>query len=929
MPSFLPDFSALDEKDRKVRLLRRLLLVIFFINIPTAIHLSLSLDPLAMFTGIGAELLSLLLFFLTNRRRLNAIVLCINIAGFLIMGISPLFIGDLSSINLGIIAIFLVVIYNATTNTMRLVAAASTIAAISTARWIVATCEMPELTSPLIQDLILIFSSISLIFSTLIYYHTDIVGYRNDLQRAFQFLKYISDVNPHFIFAKDKDRNFLFANKAGEDWFGIPKEAFIGKQDREIGTFQGEEDPFQEDDLNVLQHGSTRYINRTKITDQNGRVRWLNMVKTPIRDEHGDVQGLFGVATDISQLVHFQEDLTKSEQRYRNIFENSPVGLAIHKQGAFQRVNQALAKMTGYGPQELIETPLEKIVESHALEEIQEYFEDRGFQHRMVYDRELVFYHKEGQEKHAQVRIAPVVDLKGNFIESLVSVSDITEIKSRDLALANSLSQLEITFDNIQEGICVTDTTGNLLRYNQKYFELLQLTPELINGSVADRVQKGPASRSKDPQAYVKRLVEIVSKPEDPSKDVLHYIDGSVIERYSFPQRIGNKTVGRVWSFRDITEQQAFERVLQESEEKYRILFDQAPIGLILVDTEKTKVGIQCNRQMERIFKYTEAELVAGNMLTFSPYYQPDGSNSKEKLHQLMLRYRKNFAPMHFDWQFLDADGIIRDCDVTFVPIRIRGEVLTMIMVHDITDQKLQQRTIQQQVIDLNRQNHQLTEFSYIISHNFRSSVANIQGLTETFDEVSCENPSNVQIIHMVAQMANRLDQSIKDLHKILDVQRTQQDDFERVDLPGLLYQIIEEMSPQVVSAQAKIDIQIPLDTKIQGIRAYFHSIFYNLLSNAIKYHHPDRPPHIRISGGLSGANLQLTVQDNGLGIDLNRFRGQIFSLYKRFHDHVEGKGLGLYLVKAQTEAMGGNIKLESEVDVGSTFTLSFQYNRK
>ncbi|MEL7063303.1 MAG: hypothetical protein AAFP00_06160 [Bacteroidota bacterium] len=139
MPSFLPDFSALDEKDRKVRLLRRLLLVIFFINIPTAIHLSLSLDPLAMFTGIGAELLSLLLFFLTNRRRLNAIVLCINIAGFLIMGISPLFIGDLSSINLGIIAIFLVVIYNATTNTMRLVAAASTIAAISTARWIVAT----------------------------------------------------------------------------------------------------------------------------------------------------------------------------------------------------------------------------------------------------------------------------------------------------------------------------------------------------------------------------------------------------------------------------------------------------------------------------------------------------------------------------------------------------------------------------------------------------------------------------------------------------------------------------------------------------------------------------------------------------------------------------------------------------------------------
>ncbi|MEO0585861.1 MAG: ATP-binding protein, partial [Bacteroidota bacterium] len=144
-----------------------------------------------------------------------------------------------------------------------------------------------------------------------------------------------------------------------------------------------------------------------------------------------------------------------------------------------------------------------------------------------------------------------------------------------------------------------------------------------------------------------------------------------------------------------------------------------------------------------------------------------------------------------------------------------------------------------------------------------------------------------------------------------------------------LLYQIVEEISPQIVSAQAKIDIQIPLDTKIQGIKAYFHSIFYNLLSNAIKYQHPDRPPHIRISGSVNGASLQVTVQDNGLGIDLNRFRSQIFSLYKRFHDHVDGKGLGLYLVKAQTEAMGGNIKLESEVNVGSTFTLSFQHTRK
>ncbi|MEL6134831.1 MAG: PAS domain-containing sensor histidine kinase, partial [Bacteroidota bacterium] len=329
--------------------------------------------------------------------------------------------------------------------------------------------------------------------------------------------------------------------------------------------------------------------------------------------------------------------------------------------------------------------------------------------------------------------------------------------------------------------------------------------------------------------------------------------------------------------------------------------------------------------RMEQIFKFTETELIEGNMLTFSPYYQPDGMVSQKKFHQLMVQYRENFESIHFEWQFLDADGITRDCDVTFVPIRIRGEVLTMIMVLDVTDRKHQQHTIQQQVIDLNRQNHQLTEFSYIISHNFRSSVANIQGLTETFEAEKDESSSNHQIIHMLSLTANRLDQSIKDLHKILDVQRTQKGDFEEIDLSELLALVIEEITPQVVAVRGTIDIQIPPHTMMKGIKAYLFSIFYNLLSNALKYHHPDRTPEIQVEGAFSNSSLEIIVKDNGLGIDLQRFRSQVFSLYKRFHDHVEGKGLGLYLVKAQTEAMGGTIRLDSEVNKGTTFILRFK----
>ena len=112
---------------------------------------------------------------------------------------------------------------------------------------------------------------------------------------------------------------------------------------------------------------------------------------------------------------------------------------------------------------------------------------------------------------------------------------------------------------------------------------------------------------------------------------------------------------------------------------------------------------------------------------------------------------------------------------------------------------------------------------------------------------------------------------------------------------------------------------------ELVSIRSYLYSIFLNLVSNSIKYKRPGIKPIIEITSAKIKNKIQLTFKDNGLGIDLKNKEDEIFGLYKRFHDHVDGKGLGLFMVKTQVESLGGKIMVASEVNKGSEFRIEFE----
>jgi signal transduction histidine kinase len=240
------------------------------------------------------------------------------------------------------------------------------------------------------------------------------------------------------------------------------------------------------------------------------------------------------------------------------------------------------------------------------------------------------------------------------------------------------------------------------------------------------------------------------------------------------------------------------------------------------------------------------------------------------------------------------------------------------------------QREIVKQTQDLRNSNqeliahnNQLEQFAFIAAHNLRAPVARILGLANIIKISDLEKDRNDAMRKMVGSALD-LDAVVKDLSTILDIKK-HTSNFTAVDLAGALQRVLKTLEKEAEDTGTQINIDLTDTPNVYGVSPYLDSIFYNLISNGIKYRSPDRKPIITIRGvDLIDVTL-ITISDNGLGIDMSKHGANVFSLYKRFHLHVEGKGLGLFLVKAQMAAMGGKVEIASELDRGTTFKLHFK----
>lgn len=225
---------------------------------------------------------------------------------------------------------------------------------------------------------------------------------------------------------------------------------------------------------------------------------------------------------------------------------------------------------------------------------------------------------------------------------------------------------------------------------------------------------------------------------------------------------------------------------------------------------------------------------------------------------------------------------------------------------------------------ELVRHNHDLVQFSYTVSHNLRGPVARLLGLSRLF-MIAADDAEKYKMQELILRSSEELDEILSDLSLIIDI---------RNELYNLRHKVFFEdewkRAVSMLGENIKPEYVLKADfsnaPSMEGIKPMIQSIFYNLLSNAIKYQSPERLLEVTmVSNQRAGNKIEIRISDNGLGIDMNSHREQLFKLYRRFHTHVGGKGLGLYLVKAQVEAMGGSIEVYSRVGEGTVFTITFE----
>lgn len=218
----------------------------------------------------------------------------------------------------------------------------------------------------------------------------------------------------------------------------------------------------------------------------------------------------------------------------------------------------------------------------------------------------------------------------------------------------------------------------------------------------------------------------------------------------------------------------------------------------------------------------------------------------------------------------------------------------------------------------LRAKNRRLEDFTHIITHNLRSPLGNMQGLIDLYnDEPTAE--TGVQVMHLMDNMVQNMATTLDDLGLILESELSTELEDQEVYLPDLVERELQNLQSIIQKTNAKVEVDLQVK-HITAPKVYLESIAHNLISNALKYRSPERQPLILVKSWQEQEGICISVQDNGLGINLKRFGHKLFKVYNTFHQNKDAKGLGLYLTKVQAEALGGGISVDSIPGEGTTF---------
>ncbi len=805
------------------------------------------------------------------------------------------------------------------------------------------------------------------------------------LKQNANFIQKVAETIPNILYIYDiREQKNVYANRTVGDVLGYSPEGLKGLGTDVLTTFLHPEDlpkitRYFNDFVNAKEGEIRKLVYRMK--DAGGKWSWFISMDTVFaRDERGEPFQILGVTQDITDRVEAEEALKYSEAQLVEAQKIGHVGsFNWNMKTNIVQGTQEFFKIFGIkGDNGTV--MLEEIVSLIPENDVQKMFkllEDALLNNKMI-DVDFRINVK-GDIQNLISRAKIYKDESGQGDRVVGSILDVTNLKRTEETLKIKNDELKNAYDKLDNAqgklrninteleIRVKERTAELEESEEKYrafvsqsqegiwrFELQVINDIDISLSSEEQVQKildfgyvaecnermaqmyGYASSSGLTGRTIKDLLD--TNDEDVVKVFKRFVDsGYKIEnlltsgrgpneskRYYSSNVLGIVEKGkliRAWSTQiDITAAKVAEKEMKASEEQYRFLAETVPQLFWASDTNGhieyynqnwyNYTGLQFNRDQK--WSWINAVYDKDKEPCISRLNECVKSGG---LFEIECRLRKHDG--NFEWHLARAlplkdDGQIKKWFGTFT---------------DINERKLIEENLRIKNEELSKINLDLDNFIYTASHDLKAPISNIEGLlltiNDTLDPELCKGEEITQLFEMMDKSILRFKKTIHDLTEITRAQKSSEEEKEYVEFERIFEDVITSINDLVNATQASFNLDFSVPS-IKFSRKSMRSIFYNLISNALKYRHPERKPVIDVKTVQEEDWIVLTVKDNGLGIS-EANKEKVFSMFKRLHAHVEGSGVGLYIVKRIVTNAGGRIELESKVDEGTTFRIFFK----
>ncbi len=500
----------------------------------------------------------------------------------------------------------------------------------------------------------------------------------------------------------------------------------------------------------------------------------------------------------------------------------------------------------------------------------------------------------------------------------------IIKLKKAEEEARISEERMNNIFHNAIDAVVVMDEDGVISQWNPKAESIFGWSANEAIGQYFHELVIPEAQRRK----HLETMQALAQASDDQVPNNIQEISAMRRNKSLFEIKLGvSHTISKgsrsfICFISDITERKLATKKLDQQKEFYENILNNLPTDIAVFDANHKYLFV--NPGAINVEEYRKF-IIGKDDFEYCEYRHRDKSLA-ELRRAMFLEVKTTKKEIRWEDTVTNPDGNPITSLRRIFPVFGEDGELNMVIGFglDITDRKVLEEKQTALVKQLSLQNTQLVDFCNIVSHNLRAPLVNMSMLVQFIDETD-DMEEQKQLIARLNPVVENLHNTFNELVESIQIKQDLEIRSEQIKLADCTKKILEGLEVEIGKSEAEIDLLFDEAPVVFYPAKYMSSILHNIISNALKYQSPKRKPVIKVESRKVDDKIILSVTDNGLGIDLNKHKDNIFKIGKVFHRHPNAKGFGLFMTKTQVEAMDGRVWLESTPDEGSTFFIEFK----